>query len=100
PPPSPPPLGSPRPAPPPPPRPPPPVHPRPPYHPQRLALPASARAQFAAATAAAFLTFAVFGVFAGLAGAFLAQLNHTSPALAGLAIFLTFGAGVVVQTTT
>jgi MFS family permease len=36
-----------------------------------------------------------------LAGTFLAgPLHHPSPALAGAAIFLTFGSGVVVQTTT
>jgi MFS family permease len=78
----------------------PPVHPRPRYHPQRLSVPANARVQFIAATAGAFLCFAVFGVFAGLAGTFLAALDHPAPALAGLAIFVTFGAGVIVQTTT
>lgn len=77
-----------------------PLHPRPRYHPQRLAVPANARARFIAATVGAFLCFAVFGLFAGLAGTFLAELHHPSPALAGLAIFLTFGTGVVVQTTT
>ncbi|MBV9001181.1 MAG: hypothetical protein JO304_19140 [Solirubrobacterales bacterium] len=40
-------------------------------------------------------------LFAGLAGAFLAgPLHHPSPALCGLTIFLSFGAGVVGQTTT
>ena len=78
-----------------------PVRPRPRYRPQRLALPAAAREQFTAATTGVFLCFAVFGLFAGLAGMFLAgPLDHPSPALCGLAIFLTFGAGVVVQTTT
>ena len=48
-----------------------------------------------------FLCFAVFGLFAGLAGSFLAgPLHHPSPALCGLTIFLSFGTGVVVQTTT
>jgi hypothetical protein len=43
----------------------------------------------------------VAGLFAGLAGAFLAgPLHHPSPALCGLTVFLSFGAGVVVQTTT
>jgi hypothetical protein len=78
----------------------PPIRPRPRYRPQRLSVPAHARAQLIAATAGVFLCFAVFGVFAGLAGAFLAELHHPSPALSGLTIFLTFGAGVVVQTTT
>lgn len=77
------------------------VRPRPAYRPQRLTVPASARAPFIAATTGTFLCFAVFGLFSGLAGRFLAgPLHHPSPALAGLAIFLTFGAGVVVQTTT
>jgi MFS family permease len=73
----------------------PPLHARPRYHPQRLAAPAGARRQFFAATTGAFMAFAIFGLFAGLAGAFLAgPLDHASPALAGLTIFLTFGAGV------
>jgi MFS family permease len=79
----------------------PPDLPRPRYRPQHLALPANGRRQFVAATAGAFLCFAVFGLFAGLAGRFLAgPLHHPSPALCGLAIFLTFGAGVLVQITT
>jgi MFS family permease len=79
----------------------PPLHARPRYHPQRLAAPAGARRQFFAATTGAFMAFAIFGLFAGLAGAFLAgPLDHASPALAGLTIFLTFGAGVLVQTMT
>jgi MFS family permease len=77
------------------------VHPRPRYRPQHLSLPASARRRFTAACAGAFLSFAVLGLFAGLAGAFLAgPLHHPSPALCGLTIFLSFGAGVTVQTTT
>jgi hypothetical protein len=48
-----------------------------------------------------FLCWAVAGLFAGLAGAFLAgPLHHPSPALCGLTIFLSFGAGVIVQSTT
>jgi len=78
-----------------------PVHPRPRYRPQRLRAPAHARGQFLAATAAAFLVFAVGGLFAGLAGTFLAgPLHHPSAVLTGFAIFLNFGAGVLVQTTT
>jgi len=74
---------------------------RPTYRPQRLRAPVRARGQFIAATIGASLAFAVFGLFAGLAGTFLAgPLHHPSAALAGFAIFLTFGAGVVVQTTT
>jgi MFS family permease len=75
--------------------------PRPSYRPQRLVAPVEGRREFTAAIAGAFLCFAVFGLFAGLAGRFLAgPLHHPSPALSGLAIFLTFGAGVAVQTTT
>jgi hypothetical protein len=78
-----------------------PTHPRPAYQRQRLSVPASARRQFTAAAAGVFLCFAAFGLFAGLAGAFLAgPLHHPSPALCGLTIFVTFGTGVIVQTTT
>ncbi|MBV9006243.1 MAG: MFS transporter [Solirubrobacterales bacterium] len=79
----------------------PPVHPRPRYRPQHLSLPANERRRFTAAVAGAFLCFAAFGLFAGLAGAFLAgPLHHPSSALCGLTIFLSFGTGVLVQTTT
>ena len=79
----------------------PPVHPRPRYRPQHLSVPAHARRRFTAAAAGAFLCFAVFGLFAGLAAAFLAgPLHHPSSALCGLTIFVSFGTGVVVQTTT
>jgi MFS family permease len=78
-----------------------PVHPRPGYRPQRLRAPAHARGQFIAATTGAFLTFAVGGLLAGLAGRFLAgPLHHPSAVLTGSVIFLNFGAGVLVQTTT
>ena len=78
-----------------------PVQPRPSYRPQRLRAPAQARGQFLAATTGAFLTFAVGGLLAGLAGTFLAgPLHHPSAVLTGFAIFLNFGAGVLVQTTT
>lgn len=78
-----------------------PVQPRPRYRPQRLRAPAQARAQFVAATTGAFLTFAVGGLLAGLAGRFLAgPLHHPSAVLTGLVIFLNFGAGVLVQSTT
>ena len=77
------------------------LHPRPKYHPQRLAAPANARRQFLAALIGVFTAFAVGGLFAGLTGTLLAgPLHHSSPALAGLTIFVTFGAGVLAQTTT
>ena len=78
-----------------------PVNPRPVYRPQRLRAPAHARGQFIAAATAAFLVFAVGGLFAGLAGSFLAgPLHHPSAVLTGFAVFLNFGAGVLVQATT
>ena len=79
----------------------PPIHPRPRYRPQRLLVPAQARRQFAAAAAGVSLSFAVLGLYAGLAGMFLAgAVHHPSPALIGLTIFLCFGGGAAVQTTT
>ena len=78
-----------------------PAHPRPAYHPQRLKIPAHERDRYLAAIGGVALAFATWGLFAGLAGRFLAgPLHHPSPALAGAAIFLTFGGGVVVQITT
>jgi MFS family permease len=78
-----------------------PAQPRPSYRPQRLRAPLQARGQFIAATLGAFLTFAVAGLLAGLAGTLLAgPLHHPSAVLTGFAIFLNFGAGVLVQTTT
>jgi len=77
------------------------VGPRPRYRPQHLRLPDKARPQFVAAVSGAFLSFAAFGMFAGLAGTFLAgPLHHPSSALAGFTIFVNFGSGVVMQTTT
>ena len=77
------------------------IHPRPKYRPQRPKAPANGRSQFLAATTGVCTAFAVGGLFAGLAGTFLAgPLHQPSPALTGLTIFLTFGAGVLVQTTT
>ena len=79
----------------------PPLSPRPAYHAQRLRALAEGRGQFFAAIAGAFLSFAVFGLFAGLAVTLLARsFDHHSPALAGLAIFMTFGCGLVAQITT
>jgi MFS family permease len=78
-----------------------PVYPRPRYRPQRLAAPVDARAQFRAALVGDFLVFTVFGVFAGLASAFLGGTLHlTSPVLAGLAVFISFGSGALTQATT
>ena len=77
------------------------VSPRPVYHPQRLEVPSEGRGQFVAAIAGAFLSFAVFGLFAGLAVTLLARsFHHHSPALAGLAIFMTFACGLTAQIAT
>ena len=47
------------------------------------------------------MSFAVFGLFAGLAVTLLARsFHHHSPALAGLAIFMTFACGLIAQITT
>jgi MFS family permease len=68
------------------------------YAPQRLKVPSSRRAAFAAAIAGAFAGFAVSGLFVGLTGTFLSDLVHdSSPDLIGLTVFLTFGAGAVTQ---
>ncbi|WP_329482268.1 MFS transporter [Kribbella sp. NBC_01484] len=75
--------------------------PRPRYRPQRLAIPGTARAQFSAALTGDFLVFTVYGVFAGLASAFLSgPLHRSSPALAGLTVFIAFGVGALTQVTT
>lgn len=74
---------------------------RPRYRPQRLALPSTSRAEFSAALLGDFLVFSVFGVFAGLASGFLGgSLHRPSPVLAGLAVFISFGAGALTQVTT
>ncbi len=75
--------------------------PRPRYRPQRLAIPAAARARFSAALTGDFLVFTVYGLFAGLASAFLSgPLHRSSPVLAGLVVFITFGTGALTQVTT
>jgi MFS family permease len=64
-------------------------------------VPSRGRASFVAALTGAFMSFAVFGLIAGLVGTLLADPFHrTSPALIGLAVFVTFGSGAVAQTTT
>jgi MFS family permease len=79
----------------------PPIDPRPRYRPQRLSVPPQARRQFTAAAVGVGLSFAVLGLYAGLAAMFLAgPLHHPSPALCGVTIFLSFGGGAVIQTTT
>jgi MFS family permease len=79
----------------------PPISPLHAYRPQRLKAPSEGRGQFAAAISGAFLSFAVFGLFAGLAVTLLTRsFHHRSPALAGLAIFMSFGCGLLAQIST
>jgi MFS family permease len=74
------------------------VVPSPDWRPQRIAVPATARRQFAAATAAGVASFAVFGVFNSLAPSFLAgTLHDTSHALAGAVAFAAFASGALIQ---
>jgi hypothetical protein len=73
--------------------------PLPAYRVQRVSVPAEARGSFAAAAAGAFVAFGALGLFTGLAATFLVgTLHHASHALAGVAVFLVFGAGVAAQT--
>jgi MFS family permease len=72
--------------------------PAPAWRPQRIAVPASARGQFFAATGAGLAAFAVFGVFNSLAPSFLAgTLHQRSHALAGAVAFAAFASGAVAQ---
>jgi MFS family permease len=74
------------------------AEPRPRYRAQRVAVPASARATFFAATAAGLAAFAVFGVFNSLVPSFLAgTLHDTSHIVAGAAAFAPFAAAAVAQ---
>jgi MFS family permease len=74
------------------------VLPSPDWRPQRIAVPAAARRQFAAATAAGIASFAVFGVFNSLAPSFLAgTLHNSSHAMAGAVAFAAFASGAVIQ---
>lgn len=71
---------------------------RPRYRPQRVTVPAASRGTYFASSAAAFAAFAVLGLFTSLAPAFLAGAMHrTSHALAGLTVFLVFGAAAATQ---
>ena len=71
---------------------------RPRYRPQRIHVPAAARAPFAAALGAGFLSFATFALFTSLAPAFLAgSFGHPSHALAGAAAFVVFFGAVIAQ---
>lgn len=69
-----------------------------PYRPQRIAVPASARATFVAAGAAAFSAFAVFGLFTSLAPTFLVvSLHQPDRLVAGIVSFSVFAAACLAQ---
>lgn len=75
-----------------------PPDPVPTWRPQRVAVPASARRGFFAATAAGVAAFAVYGVFNSLAPSFLAgTLHQRSHALAGAVAFAAFASGALAQ---
>ena len=66
--------------------------------PQRLGVPASMRAPFAASAIAAFVGFALLGFVTALIGSFLAEgLSDDSHQTAGIATFLIFAAGTAGQ---
>jgi MFS family permease len=66
--------------------------------PQRLSVPAEVRGVFVRGATAGLASFAVAGVFSSVAPTFLAQiLERTSHTLAGLLVFILFGASVAGQ---
>ncbi|MFF9162270.1 MFS transporter [Streptomyces longwoodensis] len=74
---------------------------RPAYRPQRISVDHGDRAGFSAAAAAGFASFAVFGLFTSVAPGFVAgSLHHPSRALAGLIVFVVFGAAATAQSLT
>jgi hypothetical protein len=73
---------------------------RPRYRPQRVRATGD-RVGFVVAAATAFAAFAVFGLFTSLAPGFVAgSLHHPGRLLAGVVVFLVFGAGAVAQAAT
>ncbi|GAB3278808.1 MFS transporter [Kineosporia babensis] len=74
---------------------------RPAYRPQRVSADHGDPAGYIAAAAAAFVAFAVFGLFTSVAPGFVAgTLNQPSRALAGVIVFVVFGAAAVAQIVT
>ncbi len=70
---------------------------RPKYRPQGVRIAGQRRSVTVAATAA-FAAFAVFGLFTSLAPSFVAgALHHPSRLLAGVTVFIVFGAGAASQ---
>jgi hypothetical protein len=65
---------------------------------QRVNVPSSVRGVFALAAVGAMAGFAVSGLFSAVGPNFLVHvLDETSPALAGVVVFVTFGASAVAQ---
>jgi MFS family permease len=76
-----------------------PSRPRPAYRPQHISL--NQGAGYLAAVTGAFASFAVFGLFTSVAAGFVAgTLHHPSRALAGLIVFVVFGAAAAAQSLT
>jgi MFS family permease len=74
---------------------------RPRYRPQRVSANHGDRAAFVAAAAGAFVAFAIFGVATSLDPAFVAgTLHRPSRLLAGVVVFVVFGAAAAAQATT
>ncbi|WP_433726337.1 MFS transporter [Actinoplanes sp. CA-051413] len=68
------------------------------YRPQRIRVAAADRLGYAVAAAGAFAGFAVFGLFTSLAPSFVAgSLHHPGRLLAGVVVFLVFGAAAATQ---
>jgi MFS family permease len=68
------------------------------YRPQRIRVARHDRLGYAIATASGFVAFAVFGLFTSLAPSFVAgALHHPGRLLAGVVVFLVFGAGATAQ---
>ncbi|MFF2996657.1 MFS transporter [Streptomyces sp. NPDC057950] len=74
---------------------------RPAWRPQSISADHGDRAGFIAAAVGVFGAFSVFGLFTSLAPAFVAgTLHHPSRALAGLIVFVVFGAAALAQSAT
>jgi len=74
---------------------------RPRYRPQRISAPGGDRLSYLVAAGCAFAAFAIFGLSTSLAPGFVAgTLHHPSRLLAGVVIFLVFGAAAAAQTVT
>ena len=74
---------------------------RPAYRPQRVSADHGDRAGYIAAAAAGFASLAVFGLFTSLVPGFVGgTLHHPSRALAGLIVFVVFGAAAAAQVLT